>query len=336
MSADREARAMEKKRIKEEMRKEKELNHSLIPMSKYTQNDTGVVGIQNQDSVFYLGRWKYLKIYKLKRSDAGDEKKESLVKVLSSITRLRVRISSFRRLQGNSKMLFLSVYVMAAGYADAKSQFEEFEREATDMIARALSLPWTTISINDAVMMAQLNSTGQMKKFDFANLQGKDNLKYFLFPKIETQPDGFLYLPEVEKYVYTFMGTQFPTSLEKPYHGILDMPCSLYCAIDLQVMNEEENELFNLSLEQKYNCKFADEKKRNINLTYMVGMVSDCNVDRKELQQKMLASFNKEKVILCPCAGDEEKVYQSICSLGMVDYHAMRNSDADVIYKLVL
>lgn len=336
MATDREIRAMEKKRQKEEIQKEKELNRSLIPMSKQTRIDTGIMGLQEQDSVFYLGHWKYLKIYKFQNRDFTDKKRESLIKVLSSITMNRVRITSFRRLSGNSKILFLSVYVMASGYADAKTEFDTFEKDAEEMISRALGLPLSIVSINDAVMMTQLNSTGQMKKFDMSSMSQKDSLKTYLFPGIEAKPDGFLFLPEVQKYVYTFMGTQFPTDLNYPYEGLLDMPCSLYSSIDFQVMTEEESEMFNLSLEQKYNLKLSGEKRRNINMTYLVGLIGESETDKEKQRQKMFTRFNDEEVILCPCAGDEEQVYQSICSLGLIDYHAMRNSNADVICRLLL
>lgn len=327
---------MDRKKQKEELQRERMLNRSLLPMSKQTVLDTGISGIQTEDAVFYLGNWKYLKIYKFKNGEITSKKKESMIKVLSSITMNRIRITSFRRLNGTSMILFLSVYVFAPGYSDAKLQFDEFEKSTNEMIVRALGLTLENVTINEAVMMTQLNSTGQMKKFDISMLRKKDSLKSYLFPGIESKEDGFLYLPEIKKYVYTFMGTQYPTDLDYPYKNLLQMKCSLYSSIDLQVMTEEENEMFNFSLEQKYNFKLPEEKKRNINMTYLVGLVTDSDEDRNKLKQQMFTQFNDEEVILCPCAGDEEKVYQSICSLGIIDFHAMRNSEADVIYRLVL
>ena len=324
-----------KRKSKEQLRKEKRLNRSLIYVSKSVQNETGLMAIQMEDGVFFLGNGKYMKIYSIKAPSLA-EKKAAFVKAMLELTNNRIRISTFykKRNEKASAYSFVSIYYEAFNYAEASVVIRDFEKDMEDKVCRPLNILISNCSVETSLTFLHMNCAGEMKQYSHEILTSKkSDWKTEVFPAVSDACVGnFIYQ---DKCGICFSGKLFGDKQVSINDALMKLSGNIQIVVDFQKMTETEQGMFEYEMGRKYNCSLENYKKDVINATYLVSAFSENQEQQKMLRLQIMELFDKNRVLLMPCAGNESKVFSSICSLGIVDYHSMRNVNRDVISSLL-
>lgn len=325
-----------RQKTKDEMKREKALNKSLTMMPKSTQNSLGVIAIQKEDGVFFLGGNIYLKIFSIKNSVLGP-KKEIFVNSILELTMNRVRVSSFCKVK-NQKLAaytFLSVYFDCNNYAEAHREINEFDLLLQEKICRDLNIAITGCSIDTALMFMHMNCVGKMKQVKYDSMiSQKQNLKDVIFADVKELSNGEFNIHD--KYGVCFIGEYFrnePIEINELISGIEG---NIQFSIDMQRLSAEDWEILNFQLSQKYNHHIEGEQKDIINVTYLIAVLVDSQNEISRIKKHITEKYGEKGILVVPCSGREKKVFNSICSIGAVDFHSMRNANIDFVSSLII
>lgn len=323
------------KQSREQKRQRKLLNNSLSPMQKSIQEAMNLHGVQTENNVFLLGNRIYLKIYTLNiEKEFDDNLRKDLVHLLCNITLYRIRISSFvKGTKGSSRVRrFLTLYVEGIDYAEAS---EELGKESINII-NALSdigIQMKECPINTILMFIHMNLFGEVKNINIETvLHHRENLYTMLFPEYENQNRCFV-LKDQHKYGVAFQGGEYMEAFYDASRIIDELGVDFQSCVDIQAMTEDENKLFDYVLKKKYNYRYKLEDARNVNLSFLLSLISD-NEDTVIKNASKMKSIVKTPVY--SYIDRHSAVHTSICSLGIMDYHKMRNVQKEVASGLIV
>lgn len=323
------------KKTKEQKQREKRLNNSLLCLSKSTQHSLGIISMQCDDGVFYLGNDVYLKVYSLNFKSLTSYHRNKFIKRLCDSSFCRMRLSSFVKNSSDTpgKILrFLTVYVNGHGYATA---YDEFEKIGIifNGISEEFEVKITPCSISNVLTIIHMNFSGEVENYDINVLvKQKEDMKKVIFPDMKEDYNEF----QIESSLYgvCYNGIEFSKNYAGMYEYFGNMKYDIQSCIDIQVMTREETEIFNYNLKRRYNHMLENnEVGRNVNLTFLLSVVNLSSEEREKVREKFR---NEKNMLLIPCTGNQITAYSSICSLGLVDYHIMRNQQEELIGKLFL
>lgn len=323
------------KKTKEQKQREKILNNSLMCLPKSTQKSLGIISIQCEDGVFYLGNDVYLKAYSLNFKTLTPDSRKVLIEKLCNASFCRMRLSSFVKNSSNKpgKVLrFLTVYVKECGYAAAYDEYKRID-DILNVISEETEVSITPCSISNVLTIMHMNFLGEIKNYDInAFIKQREDMKKVIFPNIEEEFNKF----QIESSLYgaCYTGIEFSEDFAGVYEYFENVKYDIQSCIDIQAMTKEEAEMFHYNLKRRYNYAFGNsEAGRNVNLTFLLSVV---NVSPDE-RERMCKELHREKsMMLMPCTGKQQTVFSSICSLGLIDYHIMRNQKEELIGKLFL
>jgi hypothetical protein len=323
------------RKSKEELKWEKQLNRSLRYLSKATLQSMGVTAVQEEESVFCLSDGSFVKIYSIKNNSSLEMNKEFVSRLCRTTN--RVRLSSFYKCinQKYVSYLFLSVYFEAESYADVVGLIQKFDEKLYAEICRPLNLNITTCTVENVLSIMHMNCTGKMKQFDHNTVfSRKGNWEKLLFPEItETNCGEFKYM---DKIGLCFLGKIFPDGPVDIKKELLSLGCNIQIAVDMQSLTEAEKDMFNHELENKYQCRLSPETESIINVTYLLALIPEQNLNQKQLKKAVMNLFDRHGMLLVPCADREKKVFQSICSMGIINFHSMKNASVELVSSLYL
>lgn len=321
---------------KEQMQLEKKLNGSIRMLSKSTFVSLGLAGIQEDDNVFFLGNNLYLKLYTLKTPSLGDMRTQFVQKLMET-TEHRVRISTFHRNRGDkqSAYSFLSVYVEAISYVEAKIQYEHIDELLIRQQCCGLGIGIKNCSIDDALMFIHMNCTGDMIRFEHRNMMSRrDNWRTLLLPELEDTKEGTFKCGE--RYGFCLSGKIVPFVKNDVNSMLYQREGLVQTAIDLQRVQPDEEKLFRLELGKKYNTVLEESKFALINMSYMVSFLSDSQAARDEQRAYIENEYDLRKFLMMPGAGKENDIFCSICTLGIFNYRIMQNTYPSIAASLLL
>lgn len=321
---------------KEQIQLEKKLNGSVRMLSKSTLESLGLAGIQEDDNVFFLGNNLYLKLYSLKKPALGDIRTQFVQKLMDA-TENRVRISTFHRNKDNKQSVysFLSVYIEAVCYVDAKVQYEHMDDLLIRQQGCGLGIGIKSCSIDDVLMFIHMNGAGDMIRFEHNSMMGRrDNWKTILLPEIEDMEEGTFKCGE--RYGFCLSGKIIPF-VKNDINAILyQREGIVQTAIDLQRVQPEEEKLFRFELGKRYNTILEESKFALINMSYMVSFLSDSKTARDQQRAYIEMEYDKRNFLMMPGARKENDIFCSICSLGIFNYHVMQNTYPSIAASLLL
>lgn len=324
-----------RRQSKEQKRQRKILNNSLHLTQKSIQESMDLYGIQTENNVFLLGNRVYVKIYTLNTDKEFDDVLwQNFVNILCDTTLYRVRISSFvKGKKGSFRVTrFLTLYIEGIDYAEAS---EELRQESINLI-NALAdagIQMKECSINTVLMFIHLNLFGEVKNINIEKvLHHRENLYTMLFPEY-AEENGYFILKEQQRYGVAFQGEEYTGAFHDAGCVIDKLGFGFQSCVDIQAMTEEENKLFEYALKKKYNYKYRMKDTRNINLSFLLSLVSDNEVTVAENANKMKSVMN---IPMYSYTDRHSVIHSSICSLGIMDYHKMRNVQKKVASGLIV
>jgi hypothetical protein len=321
------------RKSKEELQQAKKLNRSMIYLSKATQRSIGVSAVQEEKGVFGLSNGNFLKIYSVKFS--GDINKDFIPR-LCKITTNRIRLSSFYKCTNKKfvSYLFLSVYFEAETYADVDEQIKFFENKLFT-ICQPLNINIISCTFYNILSIVHMNSTGKMKQFNRNMVLARNcNWEKLIFPDLKTNCGEFEFM---DKSGLCFLGKIFPDRPIDIKKELLSLSCNFQIALDIQKISVSEKDMFKLELENKYECSLPPVDTENIiNVSYLLTLIPEQNQNLSQLKIKVMNLFDQQGMLIVPCVNREKEVFQSIASMGIVNFHSMKNADIGLTSSLYI
>lgn len=318
---------------KEQRRLEDEFNGSLRYFSKKTQKSIGIAAVQIDENVFYLGNNLYAKVYSLKFKN--EEKRGDFLCSLSIESRLRMRFSTISRLhKENGKMTqrFLTVYISEKGYYNASMKYKEFA-ELLHSYTEKYDVACEECSINNVLSISRLNTSNEYKDFNADDLlKNKGDAKYIIFSSIQEEANCFS--ANNVFFGCCYKGVHFSEKMEEITEYFRECNYNILSSVDIQILSEDQLEIFNQNLKRRYCHAMFDTTYQNIaNVTFLLSVAGASDKDLEEIKRFM---HSIKDIVFIPCTGSQTRVYQSLGSLGIIDYHTMRNCNMETVGKLFL
>ena len=331
-------RTVEKKPIKskEELRREKELNKSIIPVAKPIQKDLGIMAIQKEEDVFVKSNNEFCKIYSIKTSPLPDNNKLPFLELLCEKTTCRMRITSFCKMNADkmNSYSFLTVFFRAGSYAEVYEQIKEFERMLIMEVCKPLDIVLARCRIDNILSFIYMNCTGKMKQFDYNELLSRrTSLKRMPFTELNMGKDGIFECDE--KYGKVYFGKGLPIKPITNNSFLKNRDVGFQIAVDIQSMTTEEQELYEYELQRIYNYKLKSTDKKMVSMTYMLSVLADSEEKIKMLDNEAVKDFTDNKMLILPCVGREREAFQSACTFGLLDFKAANMVELKVASSLL-
>lgn len=252
------------------------LNRSLQLVPRNMQKSVNLYGVQTEDSVFFLGNSRYLKVYSLTADKEFDDAlRQKLVKTLCHTTLYRVRISSFVKRKDNSLEItrFLTIYIEGMDYAEVHDEFSRENLNLTNALAE-IGINVKECSINTILMLIHMNFYKETRSFDIGDmLCQRGNVCTQIFPDFINQSRGFI-LKKPQQFGRAFYGENYTEIFHDA--SIMDrLGHDIQSCVDIQVMTEGESRLFDNAVKRKYNYKYAMDGNKNVNMTFLLSIESE-------------------------------------------------------------
>lgn len=328
---------MEEKKTKEELKKIKILNRSMVNVSKGTQRSFDILSVQPEHGVFYQGSGCYVKIYSLK-GKLTEDSCNMLVRRLCDLTHFRYRITSFcRNGERQGTMRFFSLFVTAADYYQAYEAYCSFEDNIhSDIVLQKNGLMIERCSLEQTLMFVQMNFTGQMKKFNYqASLKKSEDWGKLMFPSMEIDDLKLLIHPN-EIITSCYYAKEVPSKLSDFRDELIHAGFSLQTCVEIQSLTDEEMELLNKIIGKKYNTVLSSQTERIVNASFLVMISSPYDNEYMEMAETLLNYAETSGLRLEHCSGQQKDAFLSICTLGIRNFHIMRNVTESTAAELIL
>lgn len=283
---------------KQERIREKKLNNSLTALTKEDQQKFGIISVQKEHGVFFLGHDLYVKVYLLDADFNQEGIKKLFVKRLCASTLLRVRLSSVYKMEGGATIRYLTVYVLAGNYAEAYKNFGEFDN-ALSRISLETGIIFRLCSVNDVIQHIYMN---------FGN-----------FPQAKS---------------HNFTGVINTKTPERLWKFAKRINTDMLSSIDIQVMTKKETEAFNFNLEKRFNCHIYKESIPNINVSFLISFLAGSSSGDEWARKGCW--YSKDDFELIFDIDKQDSIYMSVSTLGLMDFHIMRNASESAIQGLFM
>lgn len=319
-----------KKKNREQIKVEKQLNRSLTIVPSQTQQSLGLVSVEPSSGVWHTDMLftKMLQIDGL--VTLPEEKRKEFTNILTDQLNIRVRMSSF--IHDDTADCYLTLFASTNNYAVAKEEFD-------DVIALLRSAPVTQLGISVHEMTVNnvanliIATTGRTEQFEvMQHLKNKDDWKKTIFPDYSAKDDSLVYSGH---YASCYVVTEFPGSIKPFMDSFQNFGCPVYVAADFEPLDDDSVSSLERLLELKYNRKIEHKQNHYISMTCLMGFATESDSMRKMLEKALYSKTDHENIGLSPMSMQEETGFNSLLSLGFLDFRAARNVNAGIIHNFI-
>ena len=324
------------KKSKEELRRDRELDRSVVNFSKKNISSLGIVGVHPEHNVLYLSSETYVKIYSLKGVALSLTRRDVLINALCGFTPHRLRLSSFLYPSSDASVVFLSVFFKGKRFSEVADEIQEFDRNLSLLMTGRFKLSFTPISIGDAFMFIFMNYRGQMKNISTrAVLKKNVNFKRDFLLEIVEDNDSFKVL-EDNKYGFVNMCLQYPEKFEENFFERLKkIGVGYLSCIDFQRIETDMDQSYKKMIEASYNSDIENNEEKNVNATFILSMLFE-EKGQLDLGYSLAKDiFADSGLVMVPCNGIQTEVFPSLATFGLVDFHCMRRVTIDILANLI-
>ena len=325
---------------KEEYKRRKNINNSVVPAGKDQMVDFGIFGYEPFNNVVFNNKGQYICVYKIKADSVTSL--NSFLSILCANLSQRFRISSFfqNSEKGFGFNLFLSLFYEVNSYFDASQEIEKhvkaFESFPGQVKAEQLELDKILLYWN-----MFLNSS-LLSNVKFSSVMGQNGYrKYMQNPMIEvdeSNPNIFKvsdsYFMSLNVYLNMKDLKSFPVSMFKNFDKV-------YLAQDVYKIDSEILDLYDKMLYLNYHVTLDDaiaEKYDYVNYSVILTLFhNDIDVLLKHVND-FIKICSERGYKMTYCMSDEEYCFQSLCSFGIKDFvnmHIMKLDDVIRFYEEV-
>ena len=329
------------KKTKVQIKKEKMMNAAMHPTSKKTVEAMGIVAVHPEESIFQTkpenGKSAFVKIYSIKGLDNSEMRKKMLIHSLyEHCASRRLRISSFQYAGNNAPIFFLSVYFYGGSYAEIYDEVRAFDGLLDEILKQNIRLTIKLCSISDIFMFIYMNYNGQIKKISQKAVLrknadwGKEYLRY-----ISAKDNGFQ-LEENGKYGCCYMAIQYPDQIDRIFEKIRQTGCAILGSVDIQKIPNKYVSAYKEYIEQIYNGTVEKQKDNLLNATFLFAVFVNTERELRAMNKFIREHMEENELIVTNCAGVEGRVLDSIATMGLFDFHCMRNVEEDLIANFLI
>lgn len=333
---EKEVQEAPRKKSKEQVKKEREINARLVQLSKRNRENLGIVAIEPNDNVISLDNGYFVKIYSLKGVELTQNRKNVLVNSLLEFTEHRIRLSSFKYESTSSSLVFLSVYFPGESYAEVIDEINEFDQNIVNLMKNKFKVSFNICSVGEVFMFAYMNFNGQMKRIDdSAILKRSANLRKDFFQDVSEFEGGF-YIPQNGKYGECIMALQYPDKLKgNVFDAVKRINKGYLSCIDFQRVSEEDFNSYEDVLNASFNTSVRHDFKNMVNITFVFGFLYDSKDILFSSKLHLRNALAETGMVFAPCNGIQRNVYESLASMGIYDFHCMRTVNSEIISNLI-
>lgn len=324
---------MQEGKAKKEMKIMKRWNRSLVAVSSKIRQSLGIVAIQPEKGVFFLGKGMYVKIYAVQAQTLSDGQISEYIDMLCGQPQFRFRITSLyeseSRMDAGKILRFLSVYTFSADFAGVDKRFSDLDVVLERAGQRFGNIYAEACTIDHVLMFIYMNLTGELKKFDREELLGK---KAHLLDHLALS-DG--------KKTLCFLGKEYPGKMDTFKAALLHLGYDLQICVDIQGMKEDDHRMLNYIIEQNYcmdcmNAEGSEEEIQIVNLTFMLVLTGIKEAEVCKVSEIVRELARNNKMLLFDDKDIQKQIHMSVCTFGLHDFHAMRNVPRDVVKSLII
>lgn len=339
------------RKSKEQIRKERTLNATMVPLSGKSRSELGIVSVQPEKDVFMLSSGVFAKVYMLKGVELTGNRKRILISTLCARSKNRMRLSTFSYANSTTPIISLTVYFHGNQYSKVVDEIDAFDEMLEGLMEDKFSIKFVSCSIGDCFMFIYMNYSGQMRKTTTNMIIKKSaNLKKSFFKKIKENETGYI-VEGTGREGCTYICTEFPDSLSDFMGNLKNMKFTYLSCIDFQSLSEDYNasymkaldRFYNLSVESEEDTEDDEHRKLDlelfgvtdkINLTFIIDFIFESGDEKRKYENAIKQLFFENGMVMSPGIGVQEKIADSISSLGIIDFHCNRNVDFDIASNL--
>lgn len=310
----------EKKAEMERKRIIREANKMLIPTPKQTINSLGILSF-DPSGAFRLTGNRWIRVYEIMQTQSKES--DLFVEVIKGL-KGRVRITAIIGGESQDKT-FLTLMMEGEIYGDVRKDMEVDQ----ETLSKIFILKPLTV---DETMMAVIGDG--RKPFSYASMvRGKKNWKSECFPELKEEVGS---IKVNDLYGESMSIMQYPFNLSiNPFRSLSDIGCLMYVTLDLKKIIFKQS--ITQSLEQRYNRRISAGKSGEyLNASVLIFFCCDSDDARAIIERTLITRFENCGFALAPAYGSQEKVVESVISLGITDYSVMRNVDINVVSELTV
>ena len=313
-----------KGKSKEEIRREKQLNRSVIYAPKGIAHDLCVVGYQNDDQVIKNGDNSYVSVFSLKGTEQTTLNLNTLSSILYANLAQRFRISSFfQKVNGQLKdMCYLTIFFQEENYYKVHDELTKLKNEFFPGL-RQYGFTIDTLHLGDILSFWNMNMNYKMVNID-ANtvLTARHYQNYLHKPKLTKKEriifkNGENFCIALKLIVVSHTTKSFPFDSLSSFHKIL-------CCTDVWRMNDDDVKTYDRLLRSSF---YPYKGQHDDDLVDFSASVVLMDPDRDALLKNVDAFYTEcedRGFIFVPCFDNEEECYLGLTSFGIIDYRNMR------------
>lgn len=306
-------------------KKIKMMNNSFTSVSKMSQNNFGIVSVQLEDHVFFMGMGRYVKVYLIKPGVLSAEKRSWLTKLLIEKQFHRFRITCVNKeVEGGARgqFLFLSVTVEAEDYYNANQQFEETEKVIKEIETHGIDVKHT--SVEEVLSYCRYNYTEDQVSMTTESVLKEDWMK-LIFDSENSKSKKRL----------AFIGFDYPLEMESIRDALISYSKKVMVTADILPLDDEAVDSYEKYLKGRYNHEIQKEGEIYCNITYGVYITTSME-EAAQIKEKFLNDFYHRKIIFFHEKQADEFKYMNSCTMGLWDYHKNKIVNADIVPNLLL
>lgn len=311
----------EEKRMEKEYQKAiQEANKMLIPTPKQTQESFGIFAF-DPSSTFRLSANRWVRVFEI--IESKEQESDFFAKMISQL-KGRVRITA-RLGRGTRNVTFITLMEQGEIYGEVRKDMEMDQQSLSAMF----SLKPLTV---DETMMAIMGEG--VKPFSYASMvRGKKDWKEECMSKVTPSVGNFF---TKESYGECMFVKHFPSIYPSTlFNSLKDIGCLMYLSIDFRGISTKES--LRQSLEQRYNRRLVlNDSLEFVNASVTISYVCDSDDARQIIEKTLKRTFSREGFDLVTCFGAQKEAYESLVSLGLMDYCNMRNVGIDVAEQMAV
>lgn len=316
----------------------KKINKSLVCLPRHTQIELGVQSVQYDDNVFFSGNNIYKKIYVFKPSNLG-EKKHEFIKALLSMYDNRFRLSSYIvNKEGKINIyVFFTVYFDCVDYFEARKKITDFETGFKRDVARLLHITFEECSLETILTYVHLNCTGELKEIDTDLLFAKKGVeKIYTDVQVTDSFNIFSCKNVKDRYGSVYLGSIYGDDVSNIIAYFSKNEGTYQYSIEFQRYNDDERAMYQRELKRKYCAESAQLDSDFVNMSFILSVIASDKNELTEIDTRIVDYFKDNGIILSAGTGREKDIYISCASIGLKEFHSMKNVDTRIVSSLLM
>lgn len=329
------------KKSREQMKQEKIMNAAMHKTSAKTAKGMEIVAVHPEESIFQTkpknGKSAFIKIFSIKGLNNSDMRKSTLLHSLcENVSSRRIRISSFQYSGNKAPVFFLSVYFYGSSYADIYEEVQEFNAVLEMILQKNSRIMIETCSMSDIFMFIYMNYNVQVKKISEKSILEKNCDWRREYLKVVAVKDNGIQLADNGRYGCCYMAIQYPDDIAPIFEKIKEIGCVILSCVDIQRIPEKYIPAYKEYIEQIYSGSIESEKSNLLNATFLFCVFTNSKEELETCNRLIKEHMENNKLLVTNCRGMEEMVFNSIATMGLLDFHCMRNINQKIIANLLI